>query len=1367
MNTHKQTLVIFLAFANDTEDASRRLGGLEIEKDHIKKALNLAQIAGLCEVIVEAGATIDSIMDTFQNPLYRDRISIFHYAGHADGYQLLLQDRYKGNQVAKGEGLVSFFSKQKSLQLIFLNGCSTQEQAEELISAGVPVVIGTSRSIVDTVAVKLASRFYQALGNNYSIERAWEEAQDEFKIRGNIEGLTRDLVGLGSTGHQSQKDQFPWKIYYRQDKENRAKAWNLGEEGQNPLFGLPLPDKYYQTLPPAPFPGLHYFKEGDTALFFGRGVQIRALYQKLSGPHPVILFYGKSGVGKSSLLFAGLKPRIQDRYAVVYIRRDQEKGLSGSLETALDDIFQVPKPKEQERPTEQEPETNSWHDQNRLEAAILNLDQAYSQLKETNIEHRLQEIIKHLRLLLPDSKSKINDVIGKWQAIETIVGKPLLVILDQVEEVYTRPMPLSKGGDAEIIDLLERISPLYEENGSNIKGRLMLSFRKEYFPEIQALFEEAMLSFDYLFLQRLNKKGIIEAVTGVESNETLRQKYNQLQVEKSSEANGNMGLAERIANDLTSDPESPIAPILQIIMRKLWDLEIAQDDPDFLLSVSEYNSLENTVGAFFQEQIEKLTTQTNLQEAEQSGLVLDILNQHTTAKGTAGSVRLEVLYMRYPNREPLAKEIVDELEKLSLLVVIDRDPYTTLLAHDVLAPVVMQAYNNSEYPGQRAAQVLQSKMRNVWFKLSAKSFETLEEQGLPPEILNGLKTALLDIRIRGNDQFLSKVAEQLQQLKGTLQKKKEKKLEDLPWDEYPELLLSTSEATIGANQFKEVIEKIILNEEEIRVVNQGRNGMRKLNYHEEVLVETSQKILNEQQEKLREAHRQVVNLKLKEIDQSINNRDYEIALEKCETVFFYGTNQDKSVLEEKIPQRMQAIAFFFLETGQIDMARKALLAIQRLTEQMSKPKFWNFSETELKERLHPNKESLTDQFRLLIKLVDQEQYPLLWLKFIDQAIMYLEFSSAWKSCSTAVALQSSEKQAEVGPGLLKRLQELAFFFLESGNFFLAVSSLNLTRQFEKAKKSSKFWSFSEEEWAQVNETQKKTVHQKLTKCIQSINKDYFQELWDRYYPKLLPVPGGTFQMGNKAELDGPPEWKVAQPGIPIHPVTLNDFRIGKTPMTNWQIKLFIKATKRKKGNPIVGQQGNHPASGFSWFDAIAYCNWLSQRMGLEPVYQIEDMPLDANDLESQIEDWTAIPNWKANGFRLATEAEWEYAARGGQLSKDYIYSGGNQPNEVCWYSQNSKRSTHPVGLKKSNELGLYDMSGLMFEWCWDWQGDYEEGPAENPTGAKTGIKRVFRGGSFNGEVYQMQAARRDGGEPFSRNRRFGFRIAQNVDLLNC
>jgi formylglycine-generating enzyme required for sulfatase activity/rubredoxin len=165
----------------------------------------------------------------------------------------------------------------------------------------------------------------------------------------------------------------------------------------------------------------------------------------------------------------------------------------------------------------------------------------------------------------------------------------------------------------------------------------------------------------------------------------------------------------------------------------------------------------------------------------------------------------------------------------------------------------------------------------------------------------------------------------------------------------------------------------------------------------------------------------------------------------------------------------------------------------------------------------------------------------------------------------------------------------------------------------------------------------------------------------------------------------------------------------------------------------------------SWFAAIEFCNRLSQKEGLAPAYTINRKNVN--------------PNRSANGYRLPTEAEWEYAARGGNGSPgNFKYSGSNNVDEVAWYDWNSGKKTHLVGEKKANGLGLYDMSGNVWEWCWDWYGDYTGSAQTDPVGISSGSIRVLRGGDWGHSDRVVRSALRGYDNPSNRNSNIGFRL---------
>ncbi len=253
---------------------------------------------------------------------------------------------------------------------------------------------------------------------------------------------------------------------------------------------------------------------------------------------------------------------------------------------------------------------------------------------------------------------------------------------------------------------------------------------------------------------------------------------------------------------------------------------------------------------------------------------------------------------------------------------------------------------------------------------------------------------------------------------------------------------------------------------------------------------------------------------------------------------------------------------------------------------------------------------------------------------------------------------------------------------------------------------------------------------------------------------MVFVKGGTFQMGQpdpNAVCDD-----CSKNEQPVHSVTVSDFYIGKYEVTVAEFEKFIEETGYKtqddkdgKGYVYDGSAwkevygatwrhdvaGNlqtdnrHPVMRVSWHDAVAYCEWLSKKTG--------------------------------KTYSLPTEAEWEYAAGGGSTHQKY--AGTNYESSLgsyAWYWDNSEKRTHPVGSKSPNSLGLYDMSGNVWEWCSDWYGEnyYSSSPSLNPQGPPSGSFRVDRGGSWDYDASYCRVADRSGSSPSISSNCLGFRV---------
>ena len=228
--------------------------------------------------------------------------------------------------------------------------------------------------------------------------------------------------------------------------------------------------------------------------------------------------------------------------------------------------------------------------------------------------------------------------------------------------------------------------------------------------------------------------------------------------------------------------------------------------------------------------------------------------------------------------------------------------------------------------------------------------------------------------------------------------------------------------------------------------------------------------------------------------------------------------------------------------------------------------------------------------------------------------------------------------------------------------------------------------------------------------------------------EMIAVQGGTFTMGCTGEQGG----ECDNDERPAHQVTVSDFYIGKFEVTQAQWRAIMGTTvrqQRDKANtswPMRGEGDNYPIYYVSWQEAQEFISRLNTTTGKQ--------------------------------YRLPTEAEWEYAARGGSKSQGYKYSGSNNLANVAWYKDNSSESTHAVGTKMPNELGIYDMSGNVWEWCSDWYDTYSASSQRDPIGSSSGYNRVIRGGSWRYDAYGARVSFRSNDTPGFRIDYLGFRV---------
>ncbi|HEV3006463.1 MAG TPA: SUMF1/EgtB/PvdO family nonheme iron enzyme [Pirellulales bacterium] len=275
---------------------------------------------------------------------------------------------------------------------------------------------------------------------------------------------------------------------------------------------------------------------------------------------------------------------------------------------------------------------------------------------------------------------------------------------------------------------------------------------------------------------------------------------------------------------------------------------------------------------------------------------------------------------------------------------------------------------------------------------------------------------------------------------------------------------------------------------------------------------------------------------------------------------------------------------------------------------------------------------------------------------------------------------------------------------------------------------------------------------------------------------MVEVAAGKFTMGT--DTGGEDNEK------PAHEVALTrPWYLGDREVTVEQFQRFIDDEEYAAAEKPVGWQGSFqqysptpdcPMSHVNWFDAVLYCNWLSAQEGRKPSYHrtgAKEKLRDHDDNEQEYDVWRC--DFMADGYRLPTEAEWEFAARAGSAAGFCFGDGRTRLLDYAWFLNNSDvvfnrsdlllnhSNTHswPCGQKLPNALGLFDMHGNVLEWCWDWYGSYSADPVSDPTGPATGSGRVLRGGASYDIAFNCRSAYRFGRRPMRRHYSSGIRVS--------
>jgi formylglycine-generating enzyme required for sulfatase activity len=562
----------------------------------------------------------------------RDGCDILYMVAHGmlvDGEPQILLEREDGGRAwASGRELAARLGElAQPPSLVVLVSCQSAGKGEgepstrdggalaglgpQLAAAGVPAVVAMQGNVTMVTAAAFMCVFLRELRRDGQVDRAMAVAR----------------------GAVLQRMDWWMPVLFTRLEDGRV--FDLPNAADDPLFDLPaLPQR---DLPDDPFHYLDWYREKDAEIFFGRGREIRDLYDRVTSPDgdPIILLYGQSGVGKSSLLAAGLLPRLKASHEIRYVRRDQSKGLLGTL------------------------------------AVELEIAQG-------------------------------DDVAAKWRNLEAQAGKPLLVVLDQAEEFFTRP---NREQPDELAEFLGTLVQLFGDASRRPSGRLILGFRKEWLAELDKRLAERALPRKGVFLERLGRAGIAEVVAGPTSRRRLRRHYGLAVAD---------ALPDQIADDLLADRESPVAPMLAILLADMWDeaTKRRRDQPTFDDDL--YHELRTrglSLDDFLERQLGSLRSE--MPEVVSSGLALDLLAHHTTALGAAEQRTMADLEQTYSHRLDVLSGLVQQCQDLYLLVDPAKNrpgqPPASRLTHDTLAPYVRRRFDESDASGQRARRILESR----------------------------------------------------------------------------------------------------------------------------------------------------------------------------------------------------------------------------------------------------------------------------------------------------------------------------------------------------------------------------------------------------------------------------------------------------------------------------------------------------------------------------------------------------------------------------------------------------------------------------------------------------------------------------------
>ncbi len=1068
-----------------------------------------------------------------------------------------------------------------------------------------------------------------------------------------------------------------------------------------------------KNITESPFKFLDSYREEDKAIFFGRDVETGKLYEALSGVKH-LLVYGPSGAGKTSLIECGLRNKFSDAdWFALTIRR--EKNMSASvfrtINEALHDKITVSQ------------ETGLPED----------ADMDFGKAAERLFEEYYQ---------------------------------PVYLLFDQFEEL------LISGEEEEKRYFFRQLDKLIRYR---TPCRVLLVMREEFIGHLSEYEHLCPGIFGNRFrLEKMNRTNVQQVI-----EKTLdAPRYKNAFVSPDSSA-----LARQVLGKLPDRNQEIELTHVQVFLGELWNRADSQKAADSLprLDASllrENDSLEGVLDSFLKDQLK------SLEPAYGANLPLETLTSMITGRRTKLQLSEEELErdlhdkeVKTDNRLP---ELLTSLENRRILRKIRSGEQTLYeLSHDVLALVVGRNITEDMAMREKAADVFQV-MEEKPGRLSTDDLEligTYRKYRTPSDALGKRagadqlywkeeaerQEADRERRLREAEEQARKEAELRQEAESALEQADASRRRATKfargavvlavlalgsaWYAYSERNSAEAARVEAVSQGARADSSArIANKERVRADSSAQLALEQKAIAEQKTAEAENNLQRAEEEELRakSALDQVRKEKSATEAQRLRAEDnYRIA--EAKTAEAESAKEEAERNLENVRKSNEAVVRAFLknarENWQDGRYREAYSKIVLADA-------FGLLSSEVMSAYLDNKSAClanAPDYGLALESVSRaystgalsrERMTDLYVGMADTSILNMQYDTT--KIIVGESLKRGAHSAQVG----KLYLDLSYWYCEVGKLDRSLALLD------------RAYMLSGRELSVSGVSDTVSLH----RLMFELSGDRYNELRNRYYPVMKKVPGGSFDMGS-SELDT----FSYDNERPVHRVTLSSFRMSATEVTVFQYSLYCSLTNRDiRENIVWPNSGDHPVVNVSWYDAVSYSNWLSERMGRVKQYSGEE---------------TIVVNPGSNGYRLPTESEWEYAAGNG--SRHTLYSwgngkpsgsrGGNVADETAreknpdWPVFEGYRDgyvyTAPVGRFEPNDFGLYDMSGNVWEWCWDWYDYYDDEASTNPQGAEKGGNRVDRGGSGRNEPQYCRAAYRDSGGPTYRDGNLGFRLA--------